>query len=358
MGSPTLQVLGPGGEVTDTFPYFVSGVLHLISFAVLGFGGIYHALIGPETLEESLRPTPIPSSSSNAQEGRGPEKPLNETFKRGNSLGNREEMHIERPQQALKDGVTHQKLSKERSSAYTTTSPASIMTLRPAALQLALLLVALLPFFVRAADEDPLQDLCVGLSADELQQLQLPFNINGLSCKPAASVNSSDFASHQLRNPGIFTGSLGSAVNLATAATFGGLNTQGLSVARIDYNPRGINPPHVHPRATEVLFLAQGKLLVGFVTTAPDNKLFYQTIYAGDLFVFPRGLVHFQLNPDKNKPARAIAALNSQNPGASQLAVALFNSDPPLPEEVLETTLGIGDDELRRVIASVKKTLA
>ncbi|MCO5568802.1 hypothetical protein L7F22_022502 [Adiantum nelumboides] len=122
--------------------------------------------------------------------------------------------------------------------------------------------------------------------------------------------------------------------------------------------PRGINPPHVHPRANEVFFLAQGKLLVGFVTTAPDNKLFYQTIYAGDLFVFPRGLVHFQLNPDKNKPARAIAALNNQNPGASQLAVALFNSDPPLPEEVLETTLGIGDDELRRVIASVKKTLA
>ncbi|CAN1861036.1 Photosystem II CP43 reaction center protein [Linum perenne] len=46
--------IGPGGEVIDTFPYFVSGVLHLISSAVLGFGGIYHALLGPETLEESF----------------------------------------------------------------------------------------------------------------------------------------------------------------------------------------------------------------------------------------------------------------------------------------------------------------
>jgi photosystem II CP43 chlorophyll apoprotein len=44
--------VGAGGEVFDTFPYFVVGVLHLISSAVLGFGGIYHAVRGPETLEE------------------------------------------------------------------------------------------------------------------------------------------------------------------------------------------------------------------------------------------------------------------------------------------------------------------
>jgi photosystem II CP43 chlorophyll apoprotein len=44
--------VGPGGEVTSLFPYFVVGVLHLISSAVLGLGGLYHALRGPETLEE------------------------------------------------------------------------------------------------------------------------------------------------------------------------------------------------------------------------------------------------------------------------------------------------------------------
>ncbi|MEB3339288.1 MAG: photosystem II reaction center protein CP43 [Okeania sp.] len=44
--------IGPGGEVIDIFPYFVVGVLHLISSAVLGLGGIYHAVRGPETLEE------------------------------------------------------------------------------------------------------------------------------------------------------------------------------------------------------------------------------------------------------------------------------------------------------------------
>jgi photosystem II CP43 chlorophyll apoprotein len=48
----TLGYVAPG-EVVDTFPYFVC-VIHLISSAVLGFGGVYHSLIGPETLEESF----------------------------------------------------------------------------------------------------------------------------------------------------------------------------------------------------------------------------------------------------------------------------------------------------------------
>jgi photosystem II CP43 chlorophyll apoprotein len=46
--------IGPGGEITSTVPYFAVGVLHLISSAVLGFGGIYHSLLGPDTLEESF----------------------------------------------------------------------------------------------------------------------------------------------------------------------------------------------------------------------------------------------------------------------------------------------------------------
>merc|ERR1711937_1048535 len=51
---PHEKLVFPNGEVLDIFSYFVSGVLHLISSAVLGFGGVYHSLIGPETLEESF----------------------------------------------------------------------------------------------------------------------------------------------------------------------------------------------------------------------------------------------------------------------------------------------------------------
>ncbi|EAW46336.1 chlorophyll a/b binding light-harvesting protein [Nodularia spumigena CS-584] len=44
--------VGSGGQVVDTYPYFAIGVIHLISSAFLGIGGIFHALRGPAVLEE------------------------------------------------------------------------------------------------------------------------------------------------------------------------------------------------------------------------------------------------------------------------------------------------------------------
>ncbi|MQL93487.1 hypothetical protein Taro_026131 [Colocasia esculenta] len=55
--------VGPGGEVIDTFPYFISGVLYSNSSAGVCFCGIYH--VGPETLN------PFPSAVPQAPSAQG-----------------------------------------------------------------------------------------------------------------------------------------------------------------------------------------------------------------------------------------------------------------------------------------------
>ncbi|KAF6174839.1 hypothetical protein GIB67_017896 [Kingdonia uniflora] len=61
----------------------------------------------------------------------------------------------------------------------------------------------------------------------------------------------------------------------------------------IDYAPWGVNAPHTHPRASEILTVLEGTLYVGFVTSNPENRLIAKTFQKGDVFVFPVGLTLF-----------------------------------------------------------------
>ncbi|KAK6149221.1 hypothetical protein DH2020_016746 [Rehmannia glutinosa] len=182
-------------------------------------------------------------------------------------------------------------------------------------------------FLASAFEPSPLQDFCV---ADPASSARL----NGHVCKNPASVGANDFSFSGLHLPGNTSNPNGSRVTPVSVAQLPGLNTLGISMVRIDYAPWGINPPHTHPRATEILTVIEGSLEVGFVTSNPDNKFITKILQKGDVFVFPMGLVHFQRNVG-TKNAVAIAGLSSQNPGVITIANAVFGSKPDVNADIL-----------------------
>ncbi|KAL5977247.1 Germin-like protein subfamily 1 member 18 [Asimina triloba] len=186
-------------------------------------------------------------------------------------------------------------------------------------LVLVLALLSLFASHTYAGDPSPLQDFCVAINKNPQDPNQ---------------VVADDFFFMGLNKPGNTANRVGSNVTQVTVNQLAGLNTLGISLVRIDYAPYGQNPPHTHPRGTEILTVIEGTLLVGFVTSNPDNRLITKVLQPGDVFVFPIGLIHFQANIGKTN-AVALAGLSSQNPGVITIANAVFGSKPPISDDIL-----------------------
>ncbi|XXG65861.1 hypothetical protein AAC387_Pa05g3463 [Persea americana] len=192
----------------------------------------------------------------------------------------------------------------------------------------ALVLFSITSSLVFAYDPSPLQDICV---ADDKSDVL----VNGFVCKNNKDVTAQDFFYEGLDKPGDTGNKQGSNVTTVNVDQIPGLNTLGISLVRIDYAPNGQNPPHTHPRGTEILTVIEGTLHVGFVLSNQlDNKLITKTLNKGDVFVFPIGLIHFQANIG-HTPAVAIAALSSQNAGVITIADSVFGSKPPISDDIL-----------------------
>ncbi|KAH7571787.1 hypothetical protein JRO89_XS04G0141800 [Xanthoceras sorbifolium] len=142
--------------------------------------------------------------------------------------------------------------------------------------------LALASSFASASDPNPLQDFCVAIDDTNLNVL-----VNGKFCKNPKYVTADDFF------------------------------FRGLDIPRPTNNPVGSN------------VTAESTLHVGFVTSNPNNTLFSKILNPGDVFVFPIGLIHFQVNIGKIN-AVAFAGLSSQNPGVITIANAVFGSNPPI----------------------------
>lgn len=172
--------------------------------------------------------------------------------------------------------------------------------------------------------------------------------MNGFACK--ANFSSSDFFFSGISTPQPTNNIHGSTVTVASVFQIPGLNTLGVSMNRIDFAPGGLNPPHEHPRATEILFVLYGKFEAHFITTA--NVLVSQTLKQGEIFIFPKGLVHFETNVGKG-PGATISGFSSQNPGRDDIAATLFTATPPVPDNVLARTFQISYHEVNKIKAKL-----
>ncbi|RCV10753.1 hypothetical protein SETIT_2G134000v2 [Setaria italica] len=171
---------------------------------------------------------------------------------------------------------------------------------------LVLVLVALsAPLAVVGGDPDILTDYIVPLSANPGNISGEFFTYTGLRAVLAAQA------------PANFT------VTKASMAEFPALNGQSVSFAVLSYPPGSVNPTHTHPRASELLLVVDGTLSVGFVDTA--GKLFTQDLATGDMFVFPKGTVHWQYNQGGNS-ARALSAFGSAAAGTVSVPVTVFGT--------------------------------
>ncbi|KAJ7951510.1 auxin-binding protein ABP19a-like [Quillaja saponaria] len=136
------------------------------------------------------------------------------------------------------------------------------------------------------------------------------------------------------------------AVSPAFVAQFPGVNGLGLSIARLDLAPAGVIPLHTHPGASEILLVVHGKITVGFISSA--NSVYVKTLKRGEVFVFPQGLLHFQVNAAGYK-ATAFASFNSPNPGLQITDFALFANN--LTSALVEKTTFLDHAQVKKLKA-------
>ncbi|XP_010523132.1 PREDICTED: germin-like protein subfamily 3 member 2 [Tarenaya hassleriana] len=194
-------------------------------------------------------------------------------------------------------------------------------------------------FSALASDPDPVQDFCIRTDpSTSAAKLMHP------SCKNVSNVSVEDFIYGGIKSRGNFDRETGLAAKSVNVDTFPALNTLGMSFVRADLEVGGINVPHYHPRATEVAYVMEGKVYSGFVDT--ESRVFARVIEQGEVMVFPKGLLHFQMNIG-DEPAAILGMFNGQNPGLMKLPRAIFGSG--IKEELLEKSFGLNRKEIDKL---------
>lgn len=110
--------------------------------------------------------------------------------------------------------------------------------------------------------------------------------------------------------------------------------------ARVNLRPGGVNLPHIHPRASETLYLVRGVLRVFIVEENPTGgsptRVITNTLHHKAVAVFPQGLIHGQRCISR-QGCEFIAVLGAADPGV--ITVGARFCDSPAPD--LAAALGV-----------------
>lgn len=102
------------------------------------------------------------------------------------------------------------------------------------------------------------------------------------------------------------------------------LQGEGISYSLFNIEPCGVNLPHLHPRATELLYVIKGSNIVTSFVEENRGRTITNVLSTGEATVFPQGLLHFQQNMGC-ETATYISALNSEDPGVLTVSERLFD---------------------------------
>ncbi|KAF2844288.1 RmlC-like cupin [Plenodomus tracheiphilus IPT5] len=136
------------------------------------------------------------------------------------------------------------------------------------------------------------------------------------------------------------SGALGGTTKAADTQTYPYSAGLDLSMTVVNLKPCGINTPHIHPRAAELLILIEGSnvrfgsIVENGLVKPGENQEIAGVLNRFEMTAFSQGSMHYQFN-DGCQDAVLVAALGSGNPGTNQMT-NLFH----LNSGVVNTTLG------------------
>lgn len=140
------------------------------------------------------------------------------------------------------------------------------------------------------------------------------------------------------------------AVITADAATFPALTGLGISIALLKLAPCGMLPPHLHPRATNLVTAITGNT-TSWMIGENGVKTHRVDITPLRMTIFPQGSLHVMQN-NNCEPALLVSALNSDDSGTLNILPSLWS----VPPDIIQAGFGsaaIDIEDLGKAIPEV-----